>query len=157
MSREITLAYAAGLVDGEGHFGIGRVQRAPSYTYVTRFVVGMTHKPTLEWFKAQFNGTINSRPAQARTEILYTWSLSGRPQLLTLLPELLTYLKTKKVHATLLLEFLQSFPSYGSAYLNSGPRGETMNKYFELMQALNGVGPGSSKVKEELSNVLAMR
>lgn len=160
MIQETVLAYTAGLLDGEGHYGIGRITKplpgGLSFVFVPRLRVGMNHKPTMDWLKKQFGGSLSQRSATNKAETSYVWSIGGEPQLRSFLPLVAVFARTKQIHALLLLDFLQKFPGCGRTAINIGERLEEMNKYYEIMRALNSVGPGSSEKKEELSKILTL-
>jgi len=97
------LAWAAGVIDGEGCITIQREQRRGSYQYDPALIVEMVHRPTIERLRAIFNaGTV--RPAVRRHRQAWRFVLRhrrGDTWLLKLLP----YLCAKHAEAMLLVMF----------------------------------------------------
>lgn len=156
MTQDRTLAYTAGLLDGEGHYGIMRVAKHQSFVFRPRVVVKMTHKTTIDWLKSQFGGRISKGEAQERTEAYYSWTLDKRDNLLTFLPAIAYFSITKKMQALFVLEFMKTFPDCYASKKNIGQRLEELNRWYEVLRGLNSVGPGSSDRKDELSKVLRL-
>jgi hypothetical protein len=156
MSQDKTLAYAAGLLDGEGHYGIAKVAKFQSFVFRPRVIVRMTHKTTIDWLKSQFGGHTSRGEAGERTEEYYSWMLGARPGLLEFLPAVAHFAITKKVQALFVLEFMRTFPDCYVSKKNVGPRLEELTRWYEVLRGLNSVGPGSNERKDELSKVLKM-
>lgn len=55
MFKNIDLAYAAGYVDGDGCFHIGR----RGNKFITHFVISSTNREVLLWFQERFQGSIS--------------------------------------------------------------------------------------------------
>ncbi len=107
-------AYLAGLMDGEGSFGIGkhvckeRHSSKRGFVWEIRASIGMTHFPTMEWVKeilkkkrcrVSFSG---ARKEKGRLPMYYLTMYSG--EIKEIVPQILPLLKTKKVQAELILE-----------------------------------------------------
>ena len=98
----VTLAYTAGLLDGEGNLSIG--QRADGEFY-SRFAIYNTHLKTLKWLKVQFKvGWVGRGSGNG----CYAWVVSSK-QAEPLLSALLPYLRIKKRQAKTWLTFRRTF------------------------------------------------
>lgn len=105
MDRKEELAWAAGLIDGEGCIGID-YKRRPSDSrhpsYRLRLRLNMTHKSTVIRLKRILRaGKVRFRKAgKSRWKDQYVWSVSGkiaRRILIQLLPYLCTKLRDAKI------------------------------------------------------------
>jgi hypothetical protein len=66
-----TLAYAAGLFDGEGCISMDRARAQTLHVSVE-----MTDAPTIQWLQTNFGGTISiGTPKAAHHRLLYKWQL----------------------------------------------------------------------------------
>jgi LAGLIDADG DNA endonuclease family protein len=105
MTKKEELAWAAGLIDGEGCIGIDFKRKPKEYrhpSYRLRLRVNMTHKETMVRLRDIFKvGTIRLRiPKIKRYKKQYVWSTGGNPArkiLVSLLPFLCTKLKDAKL------------------------------------------------------------
>jgi hypothetical protein len=143
------IPYLAGLIDGEGCFCFQRTNG------VCRplLVIHMTDLLVIKWLKAKFGGSLTiTKPVVAENkEGAYTWVLAKRSELKLLLPELLDFLITKKMHAMLVLDFCNKFRlARGSEDPYTPQEKELMQKYAELLRAMNSKGIGSNVIKDEL-------
>jgi len=122
------LAWAAGIIDGEGCISIarrnpvgnnGRGSRSPSYT--VNLKIGMVHRPTIEALRETFNvGALYNRPPEKpnhRTQ--WHWIVSGK-DLARVLTMVLPYLIVKKEEADLALFFLQKNVKVNKRWLRAG-------------------------------------
>lgn len=102
------LAYAAGLIDGEGSIVIAK-QKARNYHdgYCYRLLVqiGMCDATAPMWMHSIFSGSCKGydRP-EVTCKRVYRWQLADR-RASDLLVMLLPYLKTKRIQAELAIEF----------------------------------------------------
>lgn len=140
-----TMAYAAGLIDGEGCFSIQK----SGGTYRTTIQVAMTSRVTISWLHEQFGGHFGHTPATENCEEIYLWVLAAKPKIATLIPLLLGHLKAKVLPATILLEFCQKFNvTKGGRYTIE--QYAEMEKYHRLMMLANSKGPGSNSIKDNI-------
>lgn len=106
---ETDLAWAAGIIDGEGCISIVRMKPSANYPhlrYELRIAVKMIHKPTVERIKSIFGrGTITVRH-RANQRNQFNW-LVGIHNASAVLRLVLPYLVTKRAEAELGLEFEQ--------------------------------------------------
>ena len=118
-----TVAYIAGLLDGEGHLAIERtlpgkgLLRIVNPHYGVRVTISNTHKPTLEWIQSMWGGRLNSQKIGVRQRH-YNWSISNRHIVTEFVATMLPHLRIKRDQAELLLDYLASITvkrSYGRA------------------------------------------
>jgi len=117
--NKLTLAYTAGLFDGEGCIVIalyrkpyrGRV--TPSYALVCN--VNITNKPIIDWLRETYGGSIieqtKYRPANYKR--CWSWRVTSR-KADKFLKAILPYLKLKKAQASLAIEFQKTRRNHGS-------------------------------------------
>lgn len=111
--KSIDAAYIAGLLDGEGYFGIqlvdgGKVVHKPGYKYYRYFVVlVMTSKPFLEtiraiapWGESAVTSAYQKLRGRARPSWKIRWT--GR-HAASLCRDILPYLRLKRRHAELII------------------------------------------------------
>ena len=108
MATETELAYAAGIIDGEGCIGIWKYRQPRcqhGYTYALRVTVTMTEPEVPTWLFETFGGCLNDYPPEREEwKRKYIWAIStkqARPFLGTILP----YLKEKVEQAEIAIEF----------------------------------------------------
>lgn len=151
MSPETDIAYAAGLIDGEGCFSISRSQD----TTRTRLEVCMTDRTAVEWLYERFGGVILERERQdGAWEDQITWRLNKREDIAVLTKALFPYLKTKRLPAILMLEFCKEFPLPPSGCKLPEETKEAMLRYCEFMNVANARGAGAAKRKAEFLSLI---
>jgi len=104
------IAWAAGIVDGEGSIMIHKAKsgRSKSHTYSPTVRVGMTSKTgrqVCEILQSLFGGRINKTTYNNHWKDLYLWTISCN-QVENPLRELLPYLVVKKEQALIVLKFI---------------------------------------------------
>lgn len=97
------VAYAAGLLDGEGTVGIYRSKRPTYFIYAVRTSVANTYRPVLEWLASKWGGSIH-RTNRGEGRPCWSWALSSRSAV-DFLREVLPYLRIKDRQARLALAF----------------------------------------------------
>lgn len=148
MQASEVLAYAAGLIDGEGCLGIYSYGRKGFTATVT---VVMTNSEAISWLHEQFKGQIYSYTASSYDERLFKWIITKRADIAKLLPGLLTYLKVKRLNAEILLSFCNRFPN-PIATVNDKLEAE---KYVQISSLLNSKGPGSNYTKALVTSFIS--
>lgn len=134
MISETELAYAAGIVDGEG--SISLIRSRPTRFPAPQVSVCSTDRELLEWFKKRFGGTIvHKRKRQEHHLDAYDWKLIDRNALrfLAMIRPYLT-IERKIARADLLLDL----------YLDSTPRNgrynaETLKRKQELIEKFSSL------------------
>ena len=108
MKRVEILAYAAGIVDGEGSIQITRTKRKDSRNGVAlefRVLVGNTKEWLCQWFKMQFGGSVSFwKPQKANWNPCYVWQVRG-DKAVDFLNLILPYLQLKAEQANLGIQF----------------------------------------------------
>ena len=110
---EATLAYIAGVVDGEGTLFVGRYPRRGNAQLAYRgyFAVANTHVPMLRHVKAVIGGKIVE---QGKGRGTYSLTLTAN-EIRKWLPQLLPHLVVKRDQAEVLLAFLERQAGNASA------------------------------------------
>jgi hypothetical protein len=111
-ANEVTLAYLAGIVDGEGHISIDRskpnIQRRVSPRYQPEFVVVNTDRKLIDWLVLNFGGSVYTRKIlKTNWKQSWTWKL-GNQQAAEMCRQLIPYLMLKKEQAILLVDFMDN-------------------------------------------------
>lgn len=144
------IAYAAGLIDGEGCFFIGKGINGNTAIYLQ---VKMTDRAAVQWLHETFGGVFGEKAASTnRAENTFEWRVFRRDLLYRVTKELLPYLKVKRLAATITVDFCEKFKIRPGVRLSEEEKTE-MEKYREFMSVANGRGPGSAERKE---NFLAL-
>lgn len=107
--KEVDLAWAAGVLDGEGciHFSVYRPPARPSAKYRLFIDIQMVHLPTLLKIEGMLGGSvrpINRGAKKGNRRDIWRWSI-GNKAAERILPLLLPYLITKRAEAVIALEF----------------------------------------------------
>lgn len=148
-----SLAYAAGLIDGEGCIHLDTTGR----TYKARVSVGMT-QPALELLKemqSEWGGTLYQlRAATDRWAAAWTWHMTG-PTAERFLLAVRPYLRLKRAQADLAIEVQELWRSLptrrnGTAIWSDQAReqGEVLR---QRMRLLNAKGPRASAPDAEVA------
>jgi hypothetical protein len=107
------LAYFAGILDGEGAFGITRAMKRGHPSFHTRIAVLNTDAKLMRWLVARFGGAVSPRKTvshtnpnshPARWKPCWEWKISDRT-VAAVVPAVLPYLVMKQDQAALLMEF----------------------------------------------------
>lgn len=108
---DLSYAYAAGLIDGEGCFSFvtDRDQRK-----CPRLYVSMMHEQTIRWMQNTFGGALNTE-VNKLSRTMWRWSVGSRI-LRVHLPYLASHLITKHEQATLILELLELRSRYSARF-----------------------------------------
>ena len=104
---ETTWAYLAGLIDGEGHVELMASKGKESLHRVARLRIENTCPRMIAWLLEHCGGAVYERQPRPRCKLSYRWGVSGAEASL-LLQRALPYLRTKKQHAKVLIEFAAS-------------------------------------------------
>ncbi len=110
---ETDWAYVAGFLDGEGCLGIGLRSRKHSGSrqittkpsFFVRVSAVNTHRPVLEWLALHLGGTITPKKIVANQKQVWVWRLANTEACQTVVRRCLPYLKIKREHALLILQF----------------------------------------------------
>jgi hypothetical protein len=98
---EVDLAYAAGIIDGEGSICVARrINKRVRPSYETRVEVGMADEEVILWLYTRFGGTLQ-RPfhyRKAKWRTCFRWICRGRDSAI-FLRKILPHLKLKRIRA----------------------------------------------------------
>jgi hypothetical protein len=142
---DVEIAYMAGLLDGEGHFGVhtNKVFGSP------RIVLAMTHEGVIQWFSSKLSIVYHKKSRvgfKSHWKDQYQVSLSGR-RCAKLCRLLYPHLIVKSEQAKLIWEYVETY-TYGSGYPPTVKACRTSKETRDLrisiklkIQSLNG-GPG---------------
>lgn len=142
MSKQTAAAYAAGIIDGEGSFTIGREfsRKKDIYNikvkkcwYRLQIQISNTNKEVLHWFQNKFGGLVFQTKPTVTGLPVYHWNLNGANKktekfLLATLP----YLIVKRRQALVALDFCR---------LNEPSSPEEKQLLRDSMFSLNRSGP----------------
>lgn len=147
--KDTDLAWAAGIIDGEGHIGMTLskvgVNRRRTPSVQVRISVRMTCERTIRKLYELFGGTFKlSLPKNPeRHKLVYEWFI-GDLDTFDVLCDLLPYLVTKQDQAQLVIEYRnECCPSghRGRGYLCSVGLVKRRLEFFHTMAELNRRGP----------------
>ena len=142
------VAYLAGLLDGEGCFGISLYNRK----YRPRITMASTNREVLTWVTEHFFGGVHVHHIGSdKAEDAWEVTLGGNKNLIVLLSAIIPFLIIKRANAEVLLKFCKEFPPRPGCTLSA----ETLRRkemYFQVARLLNSRGPGSNDVKLEVVN-----
>lgn len=108
MSKK-TAAYLAGLLDGEGYFGIMKEKNPHSkkgYSFNPVVKMASTNKEIVIWLKDSFGGYTETRKARENAKESYAWTLKYRKNLREFILLIRPYSKIKKEAIDVLLKRL---------------------------------------------------
>lgn len=139
--RELTLAYLAGLLDGEGF--IGMFHNRPGY-YVVAMKCHMCDREGLDLLKQTFGGSIsvgsNSHHPGLRPS--WQWQLYGRKQVMSTVKILIPYLIIKKRLAQAVLEYCEQYRNLRKYPMEELRRRED---FYQQIKKLIHRGPATTK------------
>jgi len=102
------LAYAAGIIDGEGSIYIGFGSERGRRNYRTIIEVANTKLELLFWLRDRFGGSVPPtcrKGPSLRARPVWRWTLAGLAPITRMLEGILPYLVLKRAQAVLALEF----------------------------------------------------
>lgn len=99
------LAYAAGIIDGEGCiYSRVHLTKSGSISTLLQLQITMCSECVIAWFAELFGGDVFvSQPPSLKNKVRYIWQIRGR-QVGPVLQALLPYLREKKQRAKLAIE-----------------------------------------------------
>lgn len=112
---KIDMAYAAGIMDGDGSFSIIKLKSDSSPLYYPFLQFVNRRKEIIDFLKMKFGGNIIiGKPHICKDgslgNVIYRWRLRSGRNVKPAIEALLPYLKIKKDRAQFLLEFINKFP-----------------------------------------------
>lgn len=150
----LSAQYAAGLMDGEGYFGINarrKVANGKTY-YASRVTLGMTSPalPVMEAFQKQWGGALSlARKETEKWAEAWAWNLQGTELLMGFLSEITPYLRIKQEQSLVLMELEELRVSLPKHWGGSRPEWskealEQAESLKQRMHSLNQKGPALS-------------
>lgn len=142
---KIDLAYAAGIVDGEGCVSLTRCNRsdvASGYVNVLKVAVAMTTPSIPTWLHTTFGGSLTKKKASYNNHRdVYTWMVQSN-QAQIFLEQLTPHLKLKAHQAKLGVQFQQLKSTGGYKRQHPKPKGayEIEEEFVQEMHRLNQGG-----------------
>lgn len=142
---KLQAAYFAGLVDGEGYIGLMKMRKGNKtkwgykrdHAYIPTIKIAMIDKPIIEYLKDSFGGSFETRKARGNARESYCWT-ARKAQVYKILESLYPYLRVKKEHAKLILQFKNL--NNGRGYPISDDNWEKRDKIFTQMRQLTKKG-----------------
>ena len=119
--NDIDLAYAAGIIDGEGSIQIRKHRRSEYYVgyhYCMDVQVSMIDPEVPLWLKRTFGGSLQFYPAKGKRQEVYHWAITTN-KAATFLSLILPFLKIKGAQAEIALEFQNLKRKVGHSYCRS--------------------------------------
>jgi hypothetical protein len=104
--KKADLAYAAGIIDGEGCITITpqHYQKRPNISFTLRVVMGNTNEGVCQWFKFVFGGHYNFLHKTKGGKPFWQWGVSSQ-KAMEFLRLIIPYLKIKRSQAELAIKF----------------------------------------------------
>lgn len=130
--KKSRIAYAAGIIDGEGYIGIkvykpNRSNGCINYTYLPRIVIKMNSGQIMDFFHGMFGGAVNLVPQKDSGYFPgFVWEICGSSAT-KILKQMLPFLRTKKKQAEAAIR-LQSRIDVGRKRGYLGVPGGTLSK-----------------------------
>lgn len=141
----VVLAYAAGVVDGEGHISVTEAfdrKRSISVSHVLRVEVTNCDPRLVNWFAENFGGKVRERTAPSRKRdkwsAVYGWHAYG-DNAARLLKALAPYLVIKRGQAEIAVRFMEVRPERRGKLTTEVV--EQRTEMAKQIRALNGCGP----------------
>ncbi|CAA9280909.1 MAG: hypothetical protein AVDCRST_MAG26-3369 [uncultured Chloroflexia bacterium] len=121
MIPDLTLAYVAGLFDGEGSIVIGCSKRTltsgnPTAHYWLQVGITNTDRELIDWLHITFGGHISDNshsPSRKRMRPCWAWRVMSR-EAKAFLESITPYLRSKKAQAAIAIDFQQLITAHGS-------------------------------------------
>lgn len=150
MTENETLAYLAGLFDGEGSLSIQVMDKPSGLNFSPKMTVSLKYgwEEPLELLQKTFGGKIYTSPSDASDSgNAYRWNLGVRVEIEKAAKALYPYLRIKKEICERFLYALSLFPenSRKGVDLYHGNRGWTRETEFEVAQIAYTLNPGTGK------------
>lgn len=142
--------YVAGLLDGEGYFGIMLGTSQIRRKFVPTVKMAMTHEEIVRLVQKTFGGHIHIRPESRDQNYKISWKWEARScvGVKRVLDYVQPFLIVKKVQAKVLREFIETVqPNAGSPWKLDPAILEKRAQLYHLMKKLNfrGLPPAETK------------
>lgn len=158
--EETTLAYTAGLIDGEGYVGLMK-NRSAKDSFIPTVKVASTDPHMVPFLNETWGGWIEWRRPPNKTKnskASLCWVICNKPQLQEFLLMIYPYLRVKKAQAEVLISYIQNCPYRKT--LDTVTRKYVMNPeilqsrydHFNQIRELNRRGLHLQRLSEEAPN-----
>jgi len=162
--QAVLYSYIAGIIDGEGSIRINKsftprtiaVHRVKSPVYNAQINLGMVDKEIPDLLKDTFGGNVREERVPGMRSI-WRYSLTGRNQLIDVLNNLLPYLRIKRKHAEVVIDFCQNWKTPHIRRNGTDPQ-EILRREdaFQEIRKLNLVGAAAEAKQEDIREDEAM-
>lgn len=107
--KEVEKAYIAGMIDGEGSFGLHKIidKRTNDYSIRTSISIANNDLKIILWIKRKLNGTYIKQDKR-RSKSVYSLRICAAKDILKVLNTVEQYLKIKKKHAAIMRKYIES-------------------------------------------------
>src|SRR5213078_4440400 len=113
---EVDLAYAAGIVDGEGSIVAHVAEGLYGHQTMAHVTVDNTNFELVEWFRITFGGRVKPlKIRNKRCKIVYQWIISSKDEIKEFLILVRPYLKVKSEQARFMLILVENIGYRGIA------------------------------------------
>lgn len=161
--RQLMIAYAAGLLDGEGSFSFMKNdqpnilamtnRKSPVFNGVIR--AGMTDVKPLEFLQTLFpDGILACEGVRKRNptyKVMYRWSMTKRVPIISALKELIPFLIAKKPQAIVLLDALENWKNPFNRKLGMDPLElQRRNQAWLTLRKMNAVGAAATTKSQSI-------
>lgn len=114
-SENIKMAYAAGVMDGDGSFSIGKLKSNANPLYFPLLQCISWRPEFVNFLKQEFGGTLfNTKPCIKKNgssgRSLIRWRIRSNENVKPILEKIIPFLKVKKERAEFLLKFIDDMP-----------------------------------------------
>jgi hypothetical protein len=151
--RQATLAYIAGIIDGEGTIRIHKSKpykknKQKNCSYAAGIGVGMVEKRIPSLLQEVFGGGLQEECVPGRRSI-WRWQVSGRLSVYKILEELAPYLILKQEHAYAVMEFCEEWHTPFSRQQGlSSLELQRREDAYQKLRKLNAVGAAATTKQE---------
>lgn len=139
--REATLAYLAGILDGEGSFNIKYNKKTD--VYFTCISVGMTELPAIELMAETFGGKIRVE-SSGRNKDIYRWESNSAQKNRHVLEAVQPYVRVKKDQVLALLECVSTIRSPGGGEVTTPETKQRRKEFYLKVKELHAAAPATT-------------
>ena len=150
--QAVLLSYIAGIIDGEGSIRINKsftprdikVLKVINPTYNAQINLGMVEKQIPDLLKEAFGGNVREERVP-KLRSIWRYSLTGRYQLIKVLNQLLPFLRIKRPHAEVVIDFCENWKTPYARKKGIDPQElQRREDAFQIMRKLNAVGAAAT-------------
>lgn len=146
--QAVLLAYMAGIMDGEGTFGITKVKpdKYANMRYTARVTLGMVEEEVINLFVQRYGGKAIVERVQGRKPVYRYAKVGDSENTARIIEELLPYLRCKKERALLVLEYIRTKKTTGFQRKLGVPADELRKReeFYQKVKKLNAYGAAAT-------------